>query len=114
MIENCVLLTDWLTDHVRGLNIDYKPWFGSTSKSNFFLNFIVDNFKINCEVLKMLFLKYFKISLFLNFEVIQNQHFKHFTIEKNVDFEVNYFKIEKYVDFEVLQNWEKVTRAMSS
>ena len=37
-------------------------------------------------------------------EVLQNQHFKYFTIEKNVDFEVIYFTNEENVDFKVLQN----------
>ena len=52
-------------------------------------------------------LNYFKIEEKLNFEVLQNQHFKHFIIEKKFDFEVDNFKIAKKFDFEVLQNFEK-------
>ena len=40
-------------------------------------------------------------------EVLQNQHFKYFIIEKKNDFEVDNFKIEKKFDFEVLQNCKK-------
>ena len=61
-------------------------------------------------------LKYFKIEKNLNFEVLQNQHFKYYITEKRFHFEVDnfkklrkrlilkYFKMAKTFDFEVLQN----------
>ena len=60
----------WSPTH-PGENINCKPRFWTTSKSNFFviLNFFKINIFLNYEVLKILILKYFKIELFLNFVV---------------------------------------------